>query len=124
MTPDDAVVQELEALEQRRCAATAAGDTATLNEIFSPDMLFVHFRGKTEGREAYVAAVEGNPRSIEIGEMKIECFGDTAVMLGKHDITRQNPTRVIDAFGTRVVRKTAAGWRYVLIQVSPSTVQK
>ena len=102
-----------------------AGDTATLSEIYAPDMTFVHFRGKTQTRDDYIAEVGGNPRGIEFGPMTIELYGDVALMTGTHDITRRSETgetRLIKTFATRLLKKTGDDWRYVFIQVSPILV--
>jgi uncharacterized protein (TIGR02246 family) len=125
MNADSATRQELEALETKRCAASAAGDTATLAEIFAPDMTFVHFRGKTESRDEYVTAVGGKPRSMEFAPMTIKLFGDVALMTGNQDITRRSPTgetKLIETFATRILTKADGNWRYVFIQVSPRVV--
>ncbi len=125
MTPDPTTAKALEALETRRCAATGAGDTATLAEIYAPDMTMVHFRGKMQSREDYIAEVGGNPRGIEFGPMTIQLYGDVALMTGSHDITRRSETgetRLIKTFATRILSKIDGEWRYVFIQVSPMVV--
>ena len=122
MTPDQATAEALEALERRRCAATAAGDTATLEEIYAPDMTMVHFRGKTQSRQDYIAEVGANPRGIEFGPMTLKLYDDVAVAIGTHDITRYSPdgeSRLIKTFATRILHRAGGVWRYVFIQVTP-----
>ena len=124
MTPDPATVQAIEALEKRRCAATAAADTDALGELFAPGMTMIHFRGKMQSREDYITDACTNRRTIDIGPMTIWDYGDTALAVGMQDITRLNPdgsVRVlIKGFATRLLRKTGDEWRFAYIQVSPT----
>ena len=123
MSSDPATVQAIEALEKRRCAATAAADADALGEMFAPGMTMIHFRGKMQSGEDYITDVCTNRRTIEVGPMTIWVYGDTALAVGLHDITRLNPdgsVRVlIKSFATRLLQKTGDDWRYVNIQVSP-----
>ena len=87
-------------------------------------MTMVHFRGKMQTREDYIADVCTNRRSIEVGPMTIWLYGDTALAVGTHDITRFRPDgdRLIKSFATRLLQKTGDEWRYVFIQVSPTEI--
>lgn len=125
MTADETTRRALEALEARRLAATAASDTATLEDIYAPDMMMVHFAGKEQSRDDYIANIAVNPRDIEIGPMRIMVYGDVALMTGAHNLTRtteDGERRLVRSYATRVLKRSDGGWRYVYINVAPMDV--
>jgi ketosteroid isomerase-like protein len=83
---DQAAVREVLEADERRRAATLAGDIATLNDIMSERFTYTHATGFREGREGYVGRVAGgqvNYVSMEIKDADVRVFGDVAIIDGR-----------------------------------------
>jgi len=84
-----AVRAVLEADERRR-AATVAGDIATLNDIMSERFTYTHATGFREGREGYVGRVAGGGVkyvALDRKDADVRVFGDLAVVDGTSSMT-------------------------------------
>ncbi len=54
---DQETIRAIEALDSERCKATIAGDEATLNRLFTDDMLYVHGNAVAEDKATFVRRV-------------------------------------------------------------------
>ena len=84
--PDTAnVEQTLMQLEQQWNQALLAKDYKTVNQIMADDWTGIDFRGmtvtKAETLDELKAGESGN-QSVELGEMTVKVFGNTAVVIG------------------------------------------
>jgi ketosteroid isomerase-like protein len=83
---DQAAVREVLEADERRRAATVAGDIAALNDIMSEGFTYTHATGFREGREGYVGRVGGGQVtyvSLERKDADVRVFGDVAIMDGR-----------------------------------------
>jgi ketosteroid isomerase-like protein len=83
---DQAAVREVLAADERRRAATVAGDIATLNDIMSEGFTYTHATGFREGREGYVGRVGSGQVtyvSLDRKDADVRVFGDMAIMDGR-----------------------------------------
>lgn len=77
-------METLRALEERRCAAVAEGDEATLRELLSPRLVHVHGRGNRDDLDSYLAHITGKIEVLRVDrvDLEIQLHGDCAVMTG------------------------------------------
>jgi ketosteroid isomerase-like protein len=76
-------------LEQERVDAVIKGDLATLERIFADDLLYIHSNARLETKQQFLESVKsGNIKyeALKHSDLKVQLFGDTAVLRGKSDI--------------------------------------
>jgi ketosteroid isomerase-like protein len=76
-------------LEQDRVDAVVKGDLAALERIFADDLLYTHSNARQETKQQFLESVKsGNIKyeAMKHSDLKVQLFGDTAVMRGKSDI--------------------------------------
>lgn len=96
-------------------------DGAALEKLFHPDLTYSHSSGKLESKtEAIVAASKGPtyPESIEMGDMKVRVYGNTALVRGNMDFNNKSAsgTNLIKLNVLTVWLKTPQGWQLVARQ--------
>ena len=81
------VEQSLKKLEHEWVDATVKMDTATLDRILADDWVAQGPMGPASKAEVLADIKPGNEKleSINLGDMKVRVFGDTAVVLGSDD---------------------------------------
>jgi hypothetical protein len=117
---DDA--QVVLALEQRRCAAIGAGDTATLRALLTDDYAHVHMTGATDDCAGHLRAVSERPREVIRGELTVRVYGELAVLTGQQiNRSRSADGSVTDvtAFCHQVAVKVGEDWRFACGQLTP-----
>jgi hypothetical protein len=57
MPSDDAAIQEIKALEDRRYRAMLAGDTAVLDDLCSDDLIYTHSKADYDDKRSYLHKV-------------------------------------------------------------------
>lgn len=122
-----AVRAVLEADDRRR-AATAAGDAATLSDLMSEAFTYTHFNGFREGRDSYVGRVADGGSveyiSLDRRDAEVRLFGDVAVIDGRASMTyrplAEDKPRTIHNLYLAVWRHDAGGWR---IEAYASTLE-
>jgi hypothetical protein len=55
MQKDDAAIEEIKALEDRRYRAMLAGDTAMLDELCSDDLIYTHSKADCDDEPRHAA---------------------------------------------------------------------
>ena len=84
--PDTAAVEQtLIQLEQEWNRATLAKDYKTVEEIMADDWTGIDFRGMTITKEESIQELksgESSNQSVELGEMTVKVYGNTAVVIG------------------------------------------
>lgn len=76
---------QIEALEQRRCAAMIADDVGTLNDLLDESLIWIHGSAKQDSKTSFLAGFGGPvPKYLEIkrSDVVVRCFGDAAVVNG------------------------------------------
>src|ERR1700685_823147 len=79
---DPAVVEELLALEDRRCRAISGGDLAALGDLLGDDLVHVHMTGRAQGKQEYLSSLAGKPRTTTRRDLAVRVYGAVAVMSG------------------------------------------
>ena len=57
MTTDDVTAKQISALEARRYQAMTDADIATLDELFSPDLVYTHSDATSDSKQSYLDRV-------------------------------------------------------------------
>lgn len=123
---DQEVIDELRRLEQRRCAAIAADDTATLRELLAPTLTHVHTRGNQDSLESYLAYLATRVDILEVRrrDLEVSVYADCAVMTGHQTNTARprgsddDPIQV-ESQVIQVWIRTDDRWQLVAFQATP-----
>lgn len=126
-------IDDLLALEQKRCDAIAACDLDALNAMLRDDYVHVYGGGLSSGKEDWVDHISEVPRIPERVDLKVRVYGDTAVFTGKM-INRIRPNadakpaaaigkRVpvkedVQAFATQVAVRENGTWQFCTFQMT------
>lgn len=96
-------------------------DVATLDRILADDWMAIDFEGKTMTKAAAIADMKSGAStnaSVELGEMKVRVYGDTAIVQGSD--TEKSTYKGKDSSGhyvwTDVFVKRNGRWRAVSSQ--------
>jgi len=86
-----AIAQEhpAEKADRARFEAMIKADTATLADLLSPDLTYVHSSGVLESRDEYVEAIRSGKykyKKVDLEDVKVRAYGDTALVSGKATI--------------------------------------
>jgi ketosteroid isomerase-like protein len=115
-------IQDLEALEARRCAAIGAGDTEALRNMLSDDYVHVHMTGLVDDRAGHLNAISGRPRRTERGALLVRVYDDLAVLTGQltnHMTNAEGQSVATRAYCHQVAVRGDGGWRFAAIQLTP-----
>ncbi|WP_189338521.1 nuclear transport factor 2 family protein [Sphingobium sp. SCG-1] len=80
----EAVVQAIQELEKRRCAALVSGDVDALDAMLIDDLVHVHGTGKFDTKSEYLEGIRSKYtfHKVERGELNIRVYGDVVVVVG------------------------------------------
>lgn len=110
--PEKAVLGAVEAWKQ----AVLKGDAAALGRIYHEGLAYTHSNGATQTKAETIAAQSsptGIYKGVEMREVEVRVFGDTAVVRYKLDLTHfAGDTAHLHE--VMVWMKTAAGWQMVV----------
>jgi hypothetical protein len=108
-------VEELLALEDRRCHAITDGDLAALGDLLGDDLVHVHMNGRAQDKREYLAQLAGNPRVTTRRDLTVRVYGGTAVMTGVlvNAFGHGANTKVSEGYATQVWVAGDGGWRQV-----------
>ena len=112
-------MDEIIALENRRTKAMIAGDVDALNEILADDLIYTHTTARIDTKSSFIDAISSgrsNYRSIELEDVNVRQFGDTAVVTGhaKFHVGDNN----FEARFTDVYAKRNGAWQMVAWQAT------
>lgn len=124
--PQQASIDHLIELEQKRCTALATGDLLALRQILSRDLLHTHTRGNCDNYDSYLEYMHSTLEllNIERGELRIRVYADAAVMTGKQTNTarlRNGDPQImrIESKAIQVWAKEDDGhWRLTMFQAT------
>ncbi|MGJ8609498.1 MAG: nuclear transport factor 2 family protein [Octadecabacter sp.] len=97
-------IDDLLALEQKRCDAIAACDLETLDGMLREDYVHVYGGGLFSGKKDWIDHISEVPRIPERVDLKVRVYGETAVFTGKM-INRIRPNadaKPAEAIGKRI----------------------
>jgi len=123
---EQAIVDELLALEHRRGRALVDKDFEALAQLVSQDVVHVHTRGNVDTFDSYMHYVRNVLEFLDVerSDMHVKVLGDTAIMtggqvntarlIGHEDVVRVT-SRVIQVW----MRQAQGGWQQVAFQATP-----
>jgi len=117
-------VAEIRALEDRRYAATVAGDLTELGQLFAATCVYTHSNGSIDTKTSYFESLSSGRlryRSMERLEENITVYDATAVVSARVrlEITPGGADRTIIGQATITWARTADGWKFVAWQSTP-----
>ena len=115
------IEQEILALEEKRCAAMAANDVATLEKLFHEALIYTHSSAVVDTRASYLEALKsGHTRyhSVQRSDEKVRVCGDSALVTGRAiiDVTVKGEKKHLDTRFLDVWTKTPQGWKFIAWQ--------
>ena len=118
------VADEILALEERRFAATTAGDTAALGELFHDELVYTHSNSIVDTKASLIDAIaSGRTRYISArrSETKARVYGDAALVTGRValDVYARGAQRALYLSYLAVWTRSAQGWKFVGWQSTP-----
>ena len=118
------VADEIRTLEDRRYAAMASNDLATLGELFADDLIYTHSSAAVDTKSSYLDALSsGRTRYREVTrhEETIRVYGDVALVSGHVgiEVTVGGMDRSIEARFLAAWARTSGVWRFVAWQSCP-----
>ena len=120
MTADD-VATQISALEDQRYQALADADLATLGELLSPDLVYLHSDASSDTRQSYLDKLAS--KALDYGVMEhpvssIVVHGDCALVF--HDMRGEvqvnGATRVLNSRALAVWTREDGAWRLLAFQ--------
>ena len=124
MQKDDAAIEEIKALEDRRYRAMLAGDTAMLDELCSDDLIYTHSKADCDDKRSYLHKVETRYSTY----LEITHPADRILVVDGAALVTERMTAKVSVAGTIVyvdnrylavwVREHDA-WRFVAYQPTP-----
>ncbi|WP_322028588.1 nuclear transport factor 2 family protein [Paraburkholderia sp. J76] len=121
---EEAVREEVAALEAARCRALVAADIEALDRLVADDVVHVHANGKADDKAAYLAMVKGAIRflSAEREALEVRVYDGLAVVTGplrqSIELTATGQRIDMHVMTTQVWQQQAAGWRQVSFQAT------
>ncbi len=122
MTADeDVVAKQISALEARRYQAMTDGDTATLAELFSPDLVYTHSDASSDSKRSYLeklATGHFDYGPIAHPETSILVRGDCAVVIGdmRGEVRIGGQVRVLNSRSLAVWVREGGSWALLAYQ--------
>ena len=115
----DDVSQAVLAAQDRRIAATIAGDVPALSAMMTDDLTYTHSSGVEESKAEFLSALKSGKyvyREIGTSGRKVRVHGDAAVVSGpSHVVIEPGGKRTeIDLYFTELYVKEAGQWRMAL----------
>lgn len=121
----EAITRQLLAFERLRQQAMIAADARVLDSLLDDQLIHIHSTGMVHNKIQLLDHLRrmGGFIAIERDEPAIQLVGDCAILTG---LTR-NTVRSLETgqigvrkgFSTLVLRRTGAGWRILLSQLTP-----
>ena len=116
-------VQNLIALEERRCKAEVESDVATLDKLLDDDFVYIHLSGGIDDKKKLLAsrATIKFP-SMKRHDLRVHVSGDLAVITGKisfqNRIVGSPVLRNVEAYVTQALARRGGQWKFIIHQVT------
>ena len=123
MTAEDLAAKHISELEARRYKAMTEADIATLEELFSPDMVYTHSDASSDSKQSYLdklASGHFDYGAIDHPESSIVVHGDCAIVIGdmRGEVVIGGQTRVLNSRSLAVWVRENGNW--VLLAYQPT----
>lgn len=114
----NSTVQEILRLEGVRSKAITSGDHATLNQLLSPEHVYVHCSGRIDTRESYIDRIltgKSNYYRLDFSNVQVRLLGETALVWGDvvMELIAPSRPRVLVLRFLNVWARGASGWTNV-----------
>ena len=100
---DEAVIAEINAVEQDRIRALLAADWAGLETLLAEDLVHFHANGVMDGKQSYIESVSTKLDFLNIDRpsLNIRLFGDVAIVTGplNQTVRIKGPGTVVEMQG-------------------------
>src|SRR3989454_2401967 len=119
--------KEILALEDRRCAAMAAGDLASLEKLLHDELLYTHSSGVMDTKASWLLSMKSGKtryKSVKCSGQQVRIFGDVALVTGRGHIEAEinGQPRTLRLMFLNAWAKTPQGWKFVAWQSTPQPV--
>src|SRR2546426_361752 len=116
--------KEILALEDRRCAAMAAGDLASLEKLLHDELLYTHSSGVMDTKASWLLSMKSGKtryKSVKCSGQQVRIFGDVALVTGRGHIEAEinGQPRTLRLMFLDAWAKTPQGWKFVAWQSTP-----
>jgi ketosteroid isomerase-like protein len=121
MTADDVAAKQISALEARRYQAMTDRDLGTLEELFSPDLVYTHSDASSDSRQSYLAKLASGHFDygpIDHPESSIVVRGDCALVFGdmRGEVVIGGQKRVLNSKSLAVWVREDGNWALLAYQ--------
>lgn len=115
---------EILQLEERRRAAMAAGDVASLEALSHDDLLYVHGSAAVDTKQSWIEAMRcGRTRytDMKYDAVEVRILGDAVLLTGRaaFEVEVKGKSRTLRMRFLNLWSKTAAGWKFAAWQATP-----
>ena len=114
-------IQEIEAVDARRVAATVGKDAAALRELFGDDLIYVHGSATAENRELFIErattgfydyrVITNQRRNFRVYGDVVLVDGDTRIQVDVKGAPKDFVTRYLQAWVRRDGRWQMVSWQ-------------
>jgi ketosteroid isomerase-like protein len=125
MSPNVITAADVLALDNRRVAATLAGDTAALAELFADNLLYSHSNGSIDTKESFITKLDSGEmkyRGITRHDHQIAVYPHAAIISCRVtlEVTMAGTERTVNARATLTWVEQANGtWQFAAWQSCP-----
>jgi hypothetical protein len=123
------IAQQIRALEQQRCDAMLAKDTAMLERLLDPELVYTHSSGVVDSKESYIAGlkdllwdykrIERSDEKIVIRHGAVLVFNRTQMNL---DVSGVNKNLDNNTLGIWAKNEQGA-WQFLALNSSPRMLE-
>jgi ketosteroid isomerase-like protein len=114
---------EVRDTDARRIDAMVAGDTAALAPLLADELTYTHSNALVESKDAFLASIASKTiqyRSLKPSDVKVQLYGETAVITGRVEIqvTLRGQDIALPARFTAVYVRQGGAWRLAAWQTT------
>lgn len=107
--------------EGQRLAATMSRDFATLNELISKKLIYIHSSGEIATKSEYMsnlAVTQSRYASIKTGNHHVTSLGSAVILTYEMYVSAETHTgrKIIEAWATAIWKRTGSSLRLELFQ--------
>lgn len=115
---------EILQLEERRRAAMAAGDVASLEELSHDELLYVHGSAAVDSKQSWIDAMRSGRtryKDMTYDAVEVRILGDAALLTGRatFEVEVNGKPHTLRMRFLNLWSKTAAGWKFAAWQATP-----
>jgi len=110
-------------LEQEWVTALVKADTAALDKLYAPTLVYTHSSGQVDDKAKYIANIKAGGtkyESIDRDDVKVTAYGDTAIVTchALIKLTNKSGPATVNARMIHVYAKQGGRWQLVAHQTT------